>query len=98
MRETHLGSFQGCRGSGYVLAHLRVRFGEFRNHFNFWSQLRAGSDLEKLGGHLGGICLEVGMGAWVTFEESLWESFGRWMFILVIYSINFSAGIRFWGE
>lgn len=73
--------------------YLRVRFGQFRGHFDFWSQLRVGFDLEKLGGHLG--CLEVSMGAWITFGG---ESFGRWMFTLVICSVHLRAGIRFGGE
>lgn len=38
------------------------------------------------------------MGDWVTFGGSLWESFVRWLFILVICSINLRAGIRFGGK
>lgn len=66
------GEFPGLWGKYTSFGYLRVRFGEFRGHFDFWSQLRVGFDLEKLGGHLG--CLEVSMGAWITFGG---ESFGR---------------------
>lgn len=37
-----------------MLRPLRVRFRNFRN-FDFWSQIWAGSDLEKLGEHLGNL-------------------------------------------
>lgn len=58
--------------SGMSFGAPEVTFGKFRHHFDFWSQLKPGSNLDNLGGYLGNICLEVSMGVWVPSVGSLW--------------------------
>lgn len=61
-----------------TLGCLRFGFSEFRN-FDFWSQIQAGSNLEKLGEHLGTYVLRSvwGLESHCGGGDCLWESAGR---------------------
>lgn len=76
-----------------------VTFGKFRHHFDFWSQLKPGSNLDNLGGYLGNICLEVSMGVWVPSVGSfVGGQLGDGKCILLIYRVNLRAGVWLGGE